>query len=562
MHARSGLVLLHACLSGPVWSAAENAKKGESSIGSSVSSAATPPVINATCAAALDAWCNDIHLNGACINDLRKVFPDCSPLVGLWAPECGSFVGSGANETCGPGPPKPAAWRCYSHLALDARRRWDGVHPTGCTRPELEQVYAKCMGLPTPPPPAPPAPPPPVGPTFTGPMHDVFYPGLQPEVRAAHMESCYRIPSLLYVPPSSPTAAVAHDGALLAVAESKHGTVCGDGVNSTLMMRRSTDFGSSWGPAFPPFLRWESDRKWGQPQMTYDAVTGSALLMFSNETLSKSPGGTQSLGSVLQIASTNAGVTWTSPRDAQRVDQRDASYPTGPAPTSGNGIQLRPGHGHAGRLIFSMDTAGYTGDQLLLSDDHGRTYSPSYALNRSTMNEVQLAQVGNGSVLAVMRNRMEGHRQAVAISNDGGESFGPIRAHPQLVTPTCQGSVLFVGGTFLPVVAVAASHSPLLLRAYHYRFLGTTGSTVLYAGPYSPSSRVQMTVLASDDNGDTFNRSLRIWSGTSMYSSMQLLPTGEVALLFERDGGNTSLVRFNASDLQPPPGLRRGVTHH
>ena len=44
-----------------------------------------------------------------------------------------------------------------------------------------------------------------------------------------------------------------------------------------------------------------------------------------------------------------------------------------------------------------------------------------------------------------------------------------------------------------------------------------------------------------------------------MYSSMQLLPTGEVALLFERDGGNTSLVRFNASDLQPPPGLQRGV---
>ena len=31
-------------------------------------------------------------------------------------------------------------------------------------------------------------------------------------------------------------------GALLAVLESKHGHVCGDGVNSTLVMRRSTDF--------------------------------------------------------------------------------------------------------------------------------------------------------------------------------------------------------------------------------------------------------------------------------------------------------------------------------
>ena len=62
-----------------------------------------------------------------------------------------------------------------------------------------------------------------------------------------------------------------------------------------------------------------------------------------------------------------------------------------------------------------------------------------------------------------------------------------------------------------------------------------------------------MTVLASDNNAETFERSLQIWPQTSMYSSMQMLPTGEVALLFERDGGNTSLVRFNVSDLKPAP---------
>ena len=41
----------------------------------------------------------------------------------------------------------------------------------------------------------------PAGATFKGKLHDVFYPGLQPKLRAAGMESCYRIPSLLYVPP-------------------------------------------------------------------------------------------------------------------------------------------------------------------------------------------------------------------------------------------------------------------------------------------------------------------------------------------------------------------------
>lgn len=120
-----------------------------------------------------------------------------------------------------------------------------------------------------------------------------------------------------------------------------------------------------------------------------------------------------------------------------------------------------------------------------------------------------------------VQNEQPGHRQAVAVSHDGGETFGPIHLHKDLITPICQGSVLFVKGT-----------------------------TILYAGPRSSTSRVAMSVLASDDNGDNFNRSLLIWPQTSMYSSMQLLPSGDVVLLFERDGGNTSIVRFNVSSLK------------
>jgi len=234
-------------------------------------------------------------------------------------------------------------------------------------------------------------------PTYSGKMVDVFYPDLQPELRAAGMESCYRIPSLLFVPPASQGGA----GTLLAVVESKHGYVCGDGVNSTLLLRRSTSGGLTWEPPTFPFKRWESLRKWGQPQMAYDAVTKRALLLFSNETLSKSPGGVQSLGSVLQISSSDRGRTWSAPT---RVDARDSKYPTGPAPTSGNGVQLRSGGPHGGRLLFSMDTSGYQGDQLLLSDDNGKSYQKSYALDKKPMDEIQLAQLGNGSVLGEFSN--------------------------------------------------------------------------------------------------------------------------------------------------------------
>ena len=171
-----------------------------------------------------------------------------------------------------------------------------------------------------------------------------------------------------------------------------------------------------------------------------------------------------------------------------------------------------------------MDTNLDGMDELLLSDNHGVSYNRSYALTKdpaSKINEFQTVQLGNGSVLAVMRNIQEGKRQAVAVSDDGGETFGPIRLHPDLLTPVCQGSVLFVKDT-----------------------------TILYAGPRSTTSRADMTVLASDDDGDTFNRSLLIWPKSSMYSSMQLLPSGEIVLLFERDGGNTSVVRFNLSSLK------------
>ena len=64
----------------------------------------------------------------------------------------------------------------------------------------------------------------------------------------------------------------------------------------------------------------------GQPQMAYDRIARAAVLLFSNETLTTSPGGEQSLNTVAQIMSTDQGVTWS---DAVRVDGRSSGYPTG-----------------------------------------------------------------------------------------------------------------------------------------------------------------------------------------------------------------------------------------
>ena len=213
--------------------------------------------------------------------------------------------------------------------------------------------------------------------------------------------------------------------------------------------------------------------------MVFDSATETAILLFSNETLSGSPGGQQHLNTVAQITSTDAGLTWTQPVE---VNRGSADWPAGWAPTSGNGIQLRhrpsaSTGGKAGRLLFSMDTSAYGHDSVLFSDSAGESYTSSEFLNHDPaagLNEFQMAsgshldlgrapyvsygvnyvdlvslapfqaELSNGSVLAVFRNNLPGKRMEVSVSDDGGETFGAVRSHPDLPSPICQGSVLAI----------------------------------------------------------------------------------------------------------------------
>lgn len=58
-----------------------------------------------------------------------------------------------------------------------------------------------------------------------------------------------------------------------------------------------------------------------------------------------------------------------------------------------------------------------TSRQVLYSDDHGKSYSRSGSLNSypsSEENEFQLAELHNGSIIAVIRNVLGTHRQEVS----------------------------------------------------------------------------------------------------------------------------------------------------
>lgn len=114
----------------------------------------------------------------------------------------------------------------------------------------------------------------------------------------------------------------------------------------------------------------------------------------------------------------------------------------------GVGLQLVNTSGHAGRLLFvgwrDLHAGKSDGDVVWYSDDGGATYALG-ATFESGWSEAQLAETTNGSIIAILRNYGEPPRlgRGIALSNDGGATFGPIRHSTNLtVNDTCQASLL------------------------------------------------------------------------------------------------------------------------
>ena len=117
----------------------------------------------------------------------------------------------------------------------------------------------------------------------------------------------------------------------------------------------------------------------------------------------------------------------------------------------------------------------------------------------------------------------------------GGEHWSKPRNQSDLLTPVCQGSVISYQGRADKTEALYFSH------------------------PYSTSSRSNGTVLASDDNGQTFSRSLRLWPGGFGYTGLVCGLPGrgfDCAVLFDNEGRGSphpmglDLLTFDSNDVK------------
>jgi sialidase-1 len=316
--------------------------------------------------------------------------------------------------------------------------------------------------------------------------------------KGTHGYHTFRIPALV----------TTVQGVLLAFCEGRRDTRSDSG-DIDILLRRSMDNGKSWSPIQ---VVWnDAGNTCGNPCPVVDAKSGAVSLLLTHNLGTDVEhqiidGTSQGTRSVWLVRSMDAGLNWSTPTDITATAKRPdwTWYATGP----GAGIQLA-----SGRLVVACDhieagTKKYY-SHVILSDDGGLSWRLGGSTPEDQVNECEVAELDDGRLLLNMRNYDPAMRsRAYSYSDDGGESWSKASRHPELIEPICQASM---------------------------RRLNTPeGTALLFANPASREARVNMTVRASRDQGQSWPCSRVLHSGPAAYSSLSALADGQVGCLYER----------------------------
>ncbi|QEL13168.1 sialidase family protein [Limnoglobus roseus] len=308
----------------------------------------------------------------------------------------------------------------------------------------------------------------------------------------------FRIPALIVTP----------KGTVLAFCEGRKAGR-GDAGNIDIVLKRSTDGGKTWGRVEPVWD--DGDNTCGNPSPVVDAKTGTVWLLLTHnlgtDTESKIIAGTSQRGRTVWVTrSDDDGVTWAKPTEITKDVKKPewTWYATGP----GVGIQLK-----SGRLLIPCDYKADKGkvreSHTIYSDDGGKTWQLG-GIAGPDANECQAVELADGTVLLNMRTYRTTNRRLVAISKDGGQTFGPTVEDATLIEPACQGSILRLPGA---------------------------GGGILFSNPAS-KKREKLTVRLSTDEAKTWASAKELHAGPAAYSCLTVLPNGDIGCLYERGEKN------------------------
>lgn len=298
---------------------------------------------------------------------------------------------------------------------------------------------------------------------------------------------CVKIPDLL----------ATQKGSLLAFAEARIGS-CSDFAHTDLVMKRSEDGGKTWGPLTVlagNTTDVASKTVYGNSAPVQDRKSGRILLPYCKDNVE-----------VFIITSDDDGATWTAAKPIEAAVEKHWKW-VGLGPPGG--IQLESGRFliPAYHTILIHGEGEFSHGHTLLSDDGGNTWRIGGKFGDVHLpNENQAVDLGNNTVLVAARGYLTHRLQTY--SYDGGETFGPMHAVPELFESWqgCEGSIIT-----LP------------------------SGVLLFSNPATNGIlRVNMSLFASEDKGQSWQSCGVIDPDSSGYSALAVLPDSSVGILFER----------------------------
>ena len=292
-----------------------------------------------------------------------------------------------------------------------------------------------------------------------------------------------------------------------------------------LVLKRSTDGGASWGKMITLFD--DGNNVCGNPAPVVDWSTGRIWLFWCWQKCASQPSNIfPSIldghnRRVLYSYSDDDGLTWSTPVDMTSTlkDRTWTWYATGP----NHATQLISGP-NKGRLIVPAnhrDAANKINySHCFYSDDHGKTWVLG-GVTQPAGNESCITELSDGNILTSMRiadsNLPEGTNgkcRAFSKSTDGGASWGSFDIVESLIDPGCQGAV-----------------------ANYHKGGEAPSSTLLLSNCHHASSRRNMTISVSKNDGKDWTSPYAVFIGRAAYSDIYVLYDGSVAVFYENGYG-------------------------
>ena len=309
----------------------------------------------------------------------------------------------------------------------------------------------------------------------------------------------YRIPAII-------TAA---DGSLVTATDKRINSSADLPSNIDIVVRRSIDNGKTWNA--PVTIADFGNTGASDPVLVMDRSTGNLICLFAtNQGLF---GSTPSNPIRIQMCrSTDNGVTWTAPTDL--TNQIYGAGCSNPITKNWYAAWIASGRAHQlrdGRIVAAIGVRQTSANQIdnfmIYSDDGGATWQPSTGIVETNGDEAKILDLNDGRLMMSIRN--PGVRR-MNTSSDKGMTWGTAYNQSDIIDPNCNGDFI----------------------RYSSTIDGNARNILLQTIPYA-SSRKNVSVLYSEDEGLSWSMLKTIYPQSSAYSSATVLTDGSIGIYYE-----------------------------